>query len=56
MLKGDDPTSDFGGKNVYLGEESSMNNDMLIRMTGLFLTATVYSHYSHKSESLKQRW
>lgn len=54
MLKGDDPTSDFGGKNVFLGEESSKNNDMLISMRELFLTVTVYSDYSHKSDSLKQ--
>ncbi len=55
MLKGNDPTSDFGGKNMCLGEESCKNNDMLI-MTELFLSVTVCSDYSHKSHSLKQWW
>lgn len=54
VLKGDDPTSDSGGKNVCLCEEISKNNDMLISMTELFLTVTVFSYYTHKSGSLKQ--
>lgn len=32
---------------MCLGEEISMNNDIL---------TTYYSNYSHKSDSLKQRW
>lgn len=56
MLKGDDLTSDFGGENVCLGEESSKNNDILISMTELFLIVTVDSNCSHKSDSLKHWW
>ena len=54
MLKDDDLTSDFGGKNVCLGEESSKNNDVLISVTELFLTVMFYSDYSCKSDSEKQ--
>lgn len=40
---------------MCLGEESPVNNDVLISMTELFLTVTVSSNYSHKSDSLKKR-
>lgn len=53
MVKGGVRTCDFGGKNVCLGEESSMINDVLISMTELFLTVTIHSNYSHKSDSFK---
>lgn len=37
---------------MCLGEESSMNNDILINMTELFLTVIVYSDYT-KSDGLR---